>query len=262
MKNPESNSLPNNWALRFFSIFTGQAFSLFGSSLVQFALVWYLTQETGSATILATASLFAMLPQILLGPIAGTIVDRGNRRIIMITSDALIAISTLFLAYLFWAGLTEIWHIYLILAIRSAGGAFHYPAMAASTSLMVPEKHLSRVAGATTIRGLLAGVVNAVLTGATLLRQLLESHRRSPAAPLGSLAAEVVAAHRAQPLDTEPNPPFWGKLEEPAATGRLKYGRLTVTGWLAHHLEKNGEAFRPFETWSQIAAALLEEPPC
>jgi len=69
---------------------------------------------------------------------------------------------------------------------------------------------------------------------ATLLRQLLESHRSSPAAPLGSLAAEVVAAHRAQPLDTEPNPPFWGKLEEPAATGRLKYGRLTVTGWLAH----------------------------
>jgi len=67
-----------------------------------------------------------------------------------------------------------------------------------------------------------------------LLRQLLQAHRRSPATPLGALATEVVAAHRAQPLDTEPNPPFWGKLEEPAATGRLKYGRLTVTGWLAH----------------------------
>lgn len=177
MKNPESNSLPNNWALRFFSIFTGQAFSLFGSSLVQFALVWYLTQETGSATILATASLFAMLPQILLGPIAGTIVDRGNRRIIMISSDALIAISTLFLAYLFWAGLTEIWHIYLILAIRSAGGAFHYPAMAASTSLMVPEKHLSRVAGANqTLQGLISIVappVGALLVAVLPNQQIL-----------------------------------------------------------------------------------------
>jgi len=69
---------------------------------------------------------------------------------------------------------------------------------------------------------------------AALLRQLLQSHRRNSAAPLASLAHEVVAEHRAQPLDTEPNPPFWGKLEEPAATGRLKYGRLTVTGWLAH----------------------------
>ena len=68
----------------------------------------------------------------------------------------------------------------------------------------------------------------------TLLRQLLQTHLRRPAAPLTSLATEVVAALRAQPLDTEPNPPFWGKLEEPAATGRLKYGRLTITGWLAH----------------------------
>ena len=69
---------------------------------------------------------------------------------------------------------------------------------------------------------------------AVLLRQLLKARRCSPAAPLGALAAEVVAGLQAQPLDTEPNPPFWGKLEEPAATGRLKYGRLTVTGWLAH----------------------------
>ena len=69
---------------------------------------------------------------------------------------------------------------------------------------------------------------------AALLRQLLQAHRRHPAAPLSVLAADVVAEQRAQPLDTEPNPPFWGKLEEPTATGRLKYGRLTVTGWLAH----------------------------
>jgi DHA3 family macrolide efflux protein-like MFS transporter len=149
--------VPENWAVRFFSIFTGQAFSLFGSSVVQFALVWYLTLETGSATVLATASLFAMLPQILLGPIAGTVVDRNNRRIIMIASDSLIALSTLVLIYLFWTGKVEIWHIYLISAIRSLGGAFHYPAMAASTTLMVPEKHLARVAGANqTLQGLVS----------------------------------------------------------------------------------------------------------
>jgi DHA3 family macrolide efflux protein-like MFS transporter len=149
------NQLPQNWAVRFFTIFTGQAFSLIGSALVQFALVWYLTQKTGSATVLATASLFAMLPQILLGPIAGTVVDRGNRRVIMIVSDGLIALSSLFLAYLFWTGRVEIWHIYLISVIRSTGGAFHYPAMAASTTLMVPPKHLARVAGANqTMQGL------------------------------------------------------------------------------------------------------------
>ncbi|MBL8049921.1 MAG: MFS transporter [Anaerolineales bacterium] len=155
--NNSQQSLPKNWAVRFFSIFTGQAFSLFGSSLVQFALIWHLTQQTGSATVLATASLFGMLPQILLGPIAGTIVDRGNRRLIMIFADATIAIFTLLLAYLFWVNRVEIWHIYAALMIRSAGGAFHHPALSASTTLMVPKEQLSRVAGANqTLQGLVS----------------------------------------------------------------------------------------------------------
>lgn len=176
MNNPEVHVL-KNWTTRFFSIFTGQAFSLFGSSLVQFALIWHLTQQTGSATVLATASLFGMLPQIILGPIAGTMVDRGNRRIIMIVSDALIAGFTLLLAYLFWSNQVEVWHIYLILSLRSAGGAFHYPAMAASTSLMVPKEHLSRVAGANqTLQGLISIVappVGALLVAAMPTQNIL-----------------------------------------------------------------------------------------
>ncbi|MBI3170633.1 MAG: MFS transporter [Chloroflexi bacterium] len=171
------SSLSQNWATRFFTIFAGQAFSLFGSALVQFALIWHLTQETGSATVLATASLFGMLPLVLLGPIAGTIVDRGNRRIIMIVSDAVIALSTLLLAYLFWSGAAEVWHIYLALTIRSAGGAFHFPAMSASTSLMVPDKHLSRVAGANqTLQGLVSIVappVGALLVAAMPTQNIL-----------------------------------------------------------------------------------------
>jgi MFS transporter, DHA3 family, macrolide efflux protein len=169
--------LPKNWAFRFFTIFTGQAFSLFGSSIVQFALVWYLTLKTGSATVLATASLFAMLPQILLGPIAGTVVDRNNRRLIMIVSDTVIALSTLVLIYLFWADKVEIWQIYLISAIRSAGGAFHFPAMSASTTLMVPQKHLARVAGANqTLQGLVSIVappIAALLVAVTPTQNVL-----------------------------------------------------------------------------------------
>ncbi len=135
------------WSVRFFAIWSGQAFSLLGSNLVQFALVWWLTAQTGSATVLAMATLAAMLPQVLLSPIAGTLVDRWNRRRVMMVSDGLIALTTLGLAFLFAAGLVQVWHIYLVMLIRSAGGAFHWPAMQASTSLMVPEKHLSRVAG-------------------------------------------------------------------------------------------------------------------
>jgi DHA3 family macrolide efflux protein-like MFS transporter len=57
------------WQRPFFLIWGGQAFSLLGSSLVQFALVWWLTQETGSATVLATATLVAVLPGIVIGPL-------------------------------------------------------------------------------------------------------------------------------------------------------------------------------------------------
>ena len=140
-------SIPENWASKFFVIWTGQAFSLIGSALVQFALVWWLTQKTGSATILATASLVGLLPQIILGPFVGTLVDRWNRRVIMIVADASIALATGVLIFLFATGIVQVWHIYVILLVRSLGGAFHSPAMTSSTSLMVPNKHLARVAG-------------------------------------------------------------------------------------------------------------------
>ena len=125
----ESQSIPQNWARRFFTVWTGQAFSLFGSALVQFALIWWLTQESGSATVLAVATVVGMLPMIVLGPFAGALVDRGNRRLIMIFADATIAVFSLLLAYLFATGIVQIWHVYAIMAVRSLGGAFHFPAM-------------------------------------------------------------------------------------------------------------------------------------
>ena len=161
-------TIPENWAPRFFTIWGGQAFSLFGSALVQFALIWWLTQETGSATVLATATLFGLLPQIILGPFSGPLIDRWSRRLVMIFSDAGIAIATGVLAYLFWAGQVEPWQVYAVLFIRSAGGAFHWPAMQASTTMMVPEKHLARVAGMNqTLQGLVS--IAAPPTGALMI---------------------------------------------------------------------------------------------
>ncbi|MBC7098376.1 MFS transporter [Candidatus Bipolaricaulota bacterium] len=135
------------WKARFFTIWAGQQASLFGSQIVQFALVWWLTQETGSATVLAMASLVAMLPQIFVGPFSGALVDRLPRRWVMVVADSAIALVSLVLVYLFWSGGIRVWHIYLAMALRSVGGGFHWPAMAATTPLMVPERHLTRVAG-------------------------------------------------------------------------------------------------------------------
>jgi DHA3 family macrolide efflux protein-like MFS transporter len=136
-----------NWKRPFFTIWTGQAFSILGSQLVQFALIWWLSKTTGSATVLAGATLIALVPQILLGPLTGTLVDRWNRRLTMILADSIIVLATLGLAVLFALGVVQVWHVYLIMFIRSVGAGFHWPAMSASTSLMVPKEHLSRVQG-------------------------------------------------------------------------------------------------------------------
>lgn len=164
----QSSHQPNAWLKIFAPIWTGQAISLLGSALVQFALVWWMTQQTGSAAVLATASMVAMLPQVFLGPFSGALVDRWNRRRVMIIADGCVALTTLALVLLYASGRIEIWHIYVALFLRAVGGSFHWPAMQASVSLMVPEKHLSRVAGANqALQGLLS--IAAPPLGALLL---------------------------------------------------------------------------------------------
>jgi MFS transporter, DHA3 family, macrolide efflux protein len=145
----ETQSTPStrNWAKKYYTIFTGQAVSIFGSGLVQFALIWYLTQETGSATVLALATLVALLPQVVLSPMVGALVDRWNRRLIMIFADTLIALSTVLLAVLFFLGIVQIWQVYLIMFLRAVGDIFHTSAMGASTALLVPSDQLQRVSG-------------------------------------------------------------------------------------------------------------------
>jgi DHA3 family macrolide efflux protein-like MFS transporter len=193
-------STPERWAPRFFTIWIGQAFSLVGSALVQFALVWWMTSQTGSATVLATATLFALLPQVLLGPFAGALVDRWNRRWIMILADGGIALATGVLIFLFATNQIQVWHIYAAMLVRSLGGAFHGPAMTASTSLMVPKTFLTRLAGFNqTLSGLIT--IFAPPLGALLLGLL----------PMqGVLAVDIVTAALAiLPLlvFAIPNPP-------------------------------------------------------
>ena len=136
-----------NWALRFIPLWFGQALSLLGSQLVQFAIIWYLTQETNSATTLAIASMMGLLPQVLLSPFIGTWVDRGNRRLILIAADATVAIATLVLAILFASDLIQVWQIYIVLFIRAVASGFHQSAFGASVVLLVPKEHLARVQG-------------------------------------------------------------------------------------------------------------------
>ncbi len=143
------------WKSLFLTIWGGQALSLFGSRLVQFALVWWLAKTAESATALALAGMMAYVPMVLLGPFAGALVDRWNRRVVMLFADTSIALATAILAVLFATGNAHVPLVYGVMFVRAIGGAFHWPAMQAATTLMVPKEQLTRVAGLNqTLRGL------------------------------------------------------------------------------------------------------------
>ena len=137
----------DNWKRVFAIIWTGQFLSILTSSIVNFAIVLWLSLETGSAEVLAFATMAALLPQSVLGLFTGIFIDRWKRKRVMIMADSFIAFCTLILAVLFYFDLAKISHIYVLLALRSVGSAFHMPAMQASVPLLAPKSELMRIAG-------------------------------------------------------------------------------------------------------------------
>jgi DHA3 family macrolide efflux protein-like MFS transporter len=155
--------------LTFIVIWLGQLVSLTGSGLSGFALGLWVYQRTGSVTQFALISLFVMLPTILLSPLAGALVDRWDRRWVMILSDAGAGFSTLMVASLLISGRLEVWHIYLAAAVSSAFGAFQSPAYLAVIGLLVPKQHLGRTGGMVQIGQAASDILAPALAGLLVL---------------------------------------------------------------------------------------------
>jgi DHA3 family macrolide efflux protein-like MFS transporter len=139
--------MQTHWKKTFAIIFSGQIFSILTSSMVQFSIIWHLTETTGSAVVLTTAGLVAFMPQAILGPFIGVWLDRWNRKLTMIISDSTIALFSLVLGLYFYLGEPSLVFVYLILMVRSAAAAFHAPSFQAAIPLIAPEEQLTRVAG-------------------------------------------------------------------------------------------------------------------
>ncbi|WP_338652472.1 MFS transporter [Sporosarcina psychrophila] len=136
-----------NWKRKFIALYTGQFFSLLSSAAVQFSIIWWLTDTTGSPLVLALAGIAGFLPQALLGPFAGTIVDRHSRKVMMILADLIVALGSLFLFLWMYYSEPNITLVILVLIVRSLATAFHMPAMQASVPLLASKEHLTKVAG-------------------------------------------------------------------------------------------------------------------
>ncbi len=148
-------------------IWAGQVISLLGSAMTWFAFTIWAWQKTGQASTLAMVSFFAFVPTLLFTPIAGVLVDRWNRKLLMLLSDAATALGTFIALLLLLTNTLQIWHIYIIGMLAGLFTAFQYPAYAASISTMLTKEQYMRAEGmmglAYTLPGILAPVIAAML---------------------------------------------------------------------------------------------------
>lgn len=152
----------------FLIVWAGQLVSLVGTSLTGFALAIFVYLETGSVTALSFVLLASQVPQLVMTPVAGALVDRWDRRIAMIVSDAGAGATTLVIAALLIVDRLEVWHLYPLLGVASAFQAFQWPAYGAATTLLVPKAHYGRASGMVQLAEAAGQVIAPAAAGAVL----------------------------------------------------------------------------------------------
>ena len=150
---------------KFIVIWIGQLISTIGSGLTGFALTIWLYQETGQAAPLVYTALFNSLPVVMFSLFAGALVDRWNRRWVMIFADVGAALTTLIIFALYTSGKLEVWHIYGSSFLAALFNTFQFPAFNSSISLLVPSKHLTRANGLVQTGASVEGLISPMLAG-------------------------------------------------------------------------------------------------
>lgn len=135
------------WKRNISLFLSSQTISLFGSSLVQYAIMWYITLNTKSGIMMTLYIICGFIPTFLLSPVAGVWADRYNRKWLIMLSDGMIAFATLILALLFLMGYEEAWLLFVMAAIRALGSGVQTPAVGAILPQIVPTDQLTKVNG-------------------------------------------------------------------------------------------------------------------
>ncbi|WP_217428926.1 MFS transporter, partial [Micromonospora maritima] len=152
----------------FYLVAIGQLVSLIGSGLTAFGMGLWVYQRTGSVSLFATATVLALLPAVVLSPIAGALADRWDRRRIMVLADCLAATGTVSLALLLWFGQLRLWHILTAITVTAVATAFQQPAYQAAVTQLVPKRYYGRANGIVSL-GTATSTVLAPLVGGALV---------------------------------------------------------------------------------------------
>ena len=149
-------------------VWLGQIVSVLASTMTQFALTIFMFEETKSALAMGTLQVFFITPFLLISPIAGVMVDRYNRKTMMMVSDLGAGLGTVAVLILQSIGILEYWHLYVTAIINGLGMAFQWPAYSAAISVMIPKEKLGRVNGMMSLIEAGPQVIAPLLAGALL----------------------------------------------------------------------------------------------
>lgn len=152
----------------FIVVWIGQLVSILATQMTQFAITVWAYEKTGSVTTLGLVTVFGSVPFLLISPLAGAMIDRYNRKLMMMVSDLGAGAATILLLVLQASGSLEIWHLYVAAAITGLFTSFQWPAYSASISLMVPKQQLGRVNGMMSLMESGPGVLAPLLAGTLL----------------------------------------------------------------------------------------------
>ncbi len=152
----------------FMVVWFGQAISLLGTGMSNFALTIWAYEVTGKATALALVGFFYVTPMLLISPIAGALVDRSNRKLMMMVSDLGAGLATVVIFLLHTAGVLQVWHLYVAALISGTTQTFQWPAYSAAITVMIPKKHYGRASGLTQLADSASGIFAPILAGALM----------------------------------------------------------------------------------------------
>ena len=146
----------------------GQLFSLLGSSIIRFVIIWWIAKETLNPTTVSIAFFLGALPMVIIPPIVGVFIDRWNRKITIALVDSLQALITFLIILFFLTGIANVWVVITMNIFRGIFQAIHFPTVNAIIPIMIPKKHLSRM---NAINYLFTGVIQVIgpIVGGTLL---------------------------------------------------------------------------------------------
>ena len=215
----------------FIIVWLGQIVSVLASSMSQFGLTLWMYQQTQSATAMGLMQVFFVTPFLLMSPVAGVMVDRYNRKIMMMVSDLAAVLATSGVFVLILTGRLQFWHLYVAAAVNGIGNTFQWPAYSAAISTMIPKAQLVRVNGMMSLIEAGPGVVAPLLAGALLpvigLKGILGIDVATFFLAIGTLAF----VHIPRPQATEEGKRSQGNFLKEAAYGfRYIFARPSLLG--------------------------------